>query len=234
MESLWPRIEPLLSQVTKPARYIGGELGAQSPEHMPDAAWPGCSSTRTPTRSGLPNQGLQILYEILNERHRRRGRADVRPVGGHGGGHAVGRDPLLLPGEPPAGPSLRRPGLQPVGRAGLHQRPQPDRPGRGARSTAPTGPLDDPMVVAGGHCAFNPEPLADFVDCFVLGDGEEVVGEINEVLAACKGPAARRTASRARHREDAAPGPVPGARGLRPVLLRGPLRVLASGRPRDR
>jgi radical SAM family uncharacterized protein len=38
-------------------------------------------------------------------------------------------------------------------------------------------------VLAGGHCAFNPEPLADFVDAFVLGDGEEVVGEINEVLA---------------------------------------------------
>ena len=30
--------------------------------------------------------------------------------------------------------------------------------------------------MAGGHCAFNPEPLADFVDAFVLGDGEEVVG----------------------------------------------------------
>ena len=39
-------------------------------------------------------------------------------------------------------------------------------------------------MVAGGHCAFNPEPLADFVDAFVLGDGEEVVGEVNEVLAA--------------------------------------------------
>jgi radical SAM family uncharacterized protein len=42
----------------------------------------------------------------------------------------------------------------------------------------------DPLVVAGGHCAFNPEPLAEFVDCFVLGDGEEVVGELNEVVAA--------------------------------------------------
>ena len=40
-----------------------------------------------------------------------------------------------------------------------------------------------PLVIAGGHCAFNPEPLADFVDVFVLGDGEEVVGEINDVLA---------------------------------------------------
>jgi radical SAM superfamily enzyme YgiQ (UPF0313 family) len=44
--------------------------------------------------------------------------------------------------------------------------------------------LDDPLVVAGGHCAFNPEPLSDFVDCFVLGDGEEAVGEINETVAA--------------------------------------------------
>ena len=42
----------------------------------------------------------------------------------------------------------------------------------------------DALVVAGGHCAYNPEPLADFVDAFVLGDGEEVVGEINEVMAA--------------------------------------------------
>ena len=39
------------------------------------------------------------------------------------------------------------------------------------------------MVVAGGHCAFNPEPLADFIDAFVLGDGEEAVGEVNDVLA---------------------------------------------------
>jgi radical SAM family uncharacterized protein len=41
-----------------------------------------------------------------------------------------------------------------------------------------------PLVVAGGHCAFNPEPLADFVDAFVLGDGEEAVGEVNDVVAA--------------------------------------------------
>src|SRR5690606_38077414 len=46
---------------------------------------------------------------------------------------------------------------------------------------------DAPLVVAGGHCTFNPEPLADFVDAFVIGDGEEVVGEITEVLRECKG-----------------------------------------------
>src|SRR6202020_3634102 len=67
MESLWPRIEPLLSQVTKPARYIGGELGAQSPEHVDGAvAW--LLVYPDTYEIGLPNQGLQILYEILNER----------------------------------------------------------------------------------------------------------------------------------------------------------------------
>ena len=35
-----------------------------------------------------------------------------------------------------------------------------------------------PVVVAGGHAAFNPEPIADFVDAAVLGDGEQAVLEI--------------------------------------------------------
>ena len=43
-----------------------------------------------------------------------------------------------------------------------------------------------PLMVAGGHCTYNPEPLADFVDFFVLGDGEEVIGEITEVVHAWK------------------------------------------------
>ena len=67
MESLWTRVEALLSQVTKPARYIGGELGAQSPEHSPArVSW--LLIYPDTYEIGLPNQGLQILYEILNER----------------------------------------------------------------------------------------------------------------------------------------------------------------------
>lgn len=41
---------------------------------------------------------------------------------------------------------------------------------------------NDPIVVAGGPCAFNPEPLADFIDAFMIGDGEEVMLELNEVI----------------------------------------------------
>ena len=40
----------------------------------------------------------------------------------------------------------------------------------------------DPIVVAGGPCAFNPEPLADFIDAFMIGDGEEVMTELNRVI----------------------------------------------------
>jgi len=41
-------------------------------------------------------------------------------------------------------------------------------------------------VCAGGHCTYNPEPLADFLDFVVLGDGEEVVSEITEVIGEWK------------------------------------------------
>ncbi len=35
----------------------------------------------------------------------------------------------------------------------------------------------DPLIIAGGSCSLNPEPLADFIDVFAIGDGEEVVLE---------------------------------------------------------
>ena len=38
--------------------------------------------------------------------------------------------------------------------------------------------LEHPLVIAGGPCAFNPEPLADFIDLFVIGEGEEVFNEL--------------------------------------------------------
>lgn len=41
---------------------------------------------------------------------------------------------------------------------------------------------DDPIVVAGGPCAFNPEPLADVIDAFMVGDGEEQIVELNRVI----------------------------------------------------
>lgn len=41
---------------------------------------------------------------------------------------------------------------------------------------------EDPIVVAGGPCAFNPEPLADLIDAFMVGDGEEQILDLNRVI----------------------------------------------------
>ncbi len=39
-----------------------------------------------------------------------------------------------------------------------------------------------PLVIAGGHATYNPEPMSDFIDLFVIGEGEEVIIEIAETL----------------------------------------------------
>ncbi|RLC91661.1 MAG: B12-binding domain-containing radical SAM protein, partial [Chloroflexi bacterium] len=39
-----------------------------------------------------------------------------------------------------------------------------------------------PLVIAGGSCAFNPEPMADFMDLFVIGDGEEVTADLIQAV----------------------------------------------------
>jgi radical SAM family uncharacterized protein len=45
----------------------------------------------------------------------------------------------------------------------------------------------NPLIIAGGSCALNPEPMADFIDVFVIGDGEEVILELLEVYRGEKG-----------------------------------------------
>jgi radical SAM family uncharacterized protein len=44
-----------------------------------------------------------------------------------------------------------------------------------------------PLIIAGGSCTLNPEPMADFIDAFVVGDGEEVILEFLEVWRGVKG-----------------------------------------------
>ncbi len=50
----------------------------------------------------------------------------------------------------------------------------------------------DPIVIAGGPCAFNPEPMAKFIDAFVIGDGEAAIVEIGEMLKDAKSASKKR------------------------------------------
>ncbi|MEE2645782.1 MAG: B12-binding domain-containing radical SAM protein, partial [Actinomycetota bacterium] len=67
MSSIWPQLEEILDDVQKPARYIGCEDGVITPQHHPSkVSW--LLTYPDTYEVGLPNQGLQILYEIINER----------------------------------------------------------------------------------------------------------------------------------------------------------------------
>jgi radical SAM family uncharacterized protein len=188
MDSLWERVELLLGTVSKPARYVGGEQGARDVRHVAAAvAW--LLIYPDTYEIGLPNQGLQILYELLNDRDNAVAERTYAPwIDMEAAMRAAGVPLFSVENHLPArafdvlafnlsAELVYTNVLNMIDLAGL-----------AVRSAERRG--DDPLVLAGGHCAFNPEPLADFVDAFVLGDGEEVVGEINEVL--CSWHAGRR------------------------------------------
>ena len=181
-QSLWTRVEAILPDVQKPARYVGGEEGARSPVHGGGrVAWLLCYPDTY--EIGLPNQGLQILYELLNDRDDALAERSYAPWIDMESVMRAGGVPLFsvenhLPARAfdvlafnVSAELVYTNVLNMIDLAGLAVRSASRDPG-------------DPLVVAGGHCVFNPEPLADFVDAFVIGDGEEVVGEVNELLAA--------------------------------------------------
>ncbi len=184
MSSVWTQLEPHLAGVEKPARYIGLELGAQRPDAGQGAvSW--LLTYPDTYEIGLPNQGLQILYEILNERHdavaersyapwgdlesvMRREHIPLFSVDTHRPGHEFDVLAFNLSAELTYTNLLNC-----VDLAGVPVRAAERRP-------------EHPLVAAGGHCTYNPEPLADFLDFVVLGDGEEVVSEITQVIGGWK------------------------------------------------
>jgi hypothetical protein len=67
VESVFPRLEPLLPRVRKPIQYVGGEVGSVVKDwDAAEVRWALCYPDAYEV--GLPNQGIQILYEVLNER----------------------------------------------------------------------------------------------------------------------------------------------------------------------
>jgi radical SAM family uncharacterized protein len=49
-----------------------------------------------------------------------------------------------------------------------------------------------PLIIGGGSCALNPEPMADFFDAFAIGDGEEMIVEVVDSLRRCRRDGSRR------------------------------------------
>ncbi len=185
-EFVWEILEPNLPLVQKPSRYIGCELGVVEPDWDKSANPVSWLLTYPDTYEiGLPNQGLQILFEIINEHPNavaergyapwsdleKRMRAQGIPffsVDTHRS--AAGFDVFAFN----LSAELNYTNLlNCIDLAGV--------PIHAGERT-----IEHPLVIAGGHCTYNPEPLADFLDAVVMGDGEEVVTEITDVIAAWK------------------------------------------------
>jgi radical SAM family uncharacterized protein len=179
-ESIFGRLEPLLPSVQKPIQYVGGELNStQKDWSSTDVRW--ALMYPDAYEVGLPNQGVQILYEVLNERDWVLAERT----------YAVWPDLERLMREHGI-PQFTVDNHRPVRAFDLLGVSFSTELGYTNLLTAldlagiPLHAVDrtelDPVVIAGGHAAFNPEPIADFVDAAVLGDGEEIVLAISDVV----------------------------------------------------
>jgi radical SAM family uncharacterized protein len=176
-DSVWHLLEPVLTSVRKPARYVGGEGNITVKDHAgTDSAW--LLIYPDAYEVGQPNQGIQILYEVLNERPTTVAERSYAPW--------VDLEEVMRErGIPFFSLETHRP-MQAfdivafslsteLGYANLLN--CLDLGGVPLRA-ADRGE-DDPLVMIGGHAAFNPEPLAPFVDVVCAGDGEEFVLEVD-------------------------------------------------------
>jgi radical SAM family uncharacterized protein len=184
VRSLFPRLEALLPHVQKPIQYVGGELNSTVKDwDATDVRW--ALMYPDAYEVGVPNQGVMILYEVLNE----------QPDTLAERTYSVWPDMEALMREhglPQFTVDAHRPvsafdvlGLSFATELGYtNMLLALDLAGIPFNSADRT--MDHPIVIAGGHSAFNPEPIADFIDCAVLGDGEQAVLEITDVIRAWK------------------------------------------------
>jgi radical SAM family uncharacterized protein len=172
-------LERILPGVQKPGRYTGGEFNQVVKD------W-GQVQTKIALvfpdiyDLGMSNLGLAILYELINARQDALAERAYTPWKDMESAMREAGIPLYsletkhplatfdivgfsLPYE-----TLYTNTLNALDLAGIPIRSEE----RGA---------EDPLIIAGGHATFNPEPMHQFIDAFVIGEGEEVIQEVIDV-----------------------------------------------------
>lgn len=178
------QLEPILMKVQKPARYVGGELNSVIKEiDSVDVRFAFCFPDTY--EIGMSHLGMKILYSLLNERQDTWCERVFAP-------ETDFEEQLRKHDIPLYGLESFSP-LQEFDFVGFTLQYElsftnilnmldlgkiPVRADQRSES--------DPLVIVGGPCACNPEPIADFVDLVTLGEGEEVLGEIIDLYKACK------------------------------------------------
>jgi radical SAM family uncharacterized protein len=178
------KLERILPEVQKPARYVGGEYGQTVKDKKAvDTRVALCFPDTY--EIGMSNLGLRILYGLANamdgvwcervfapwgDMESEMRKAEI-PLYALESGDPVGDFDIVAfsLGYEMAYTNV----LNMLDLAGLPLRSD-DRPGL------------TPLVIAGGTCAYNPEPMADFIDLFIIGEGEKVNGEVIELYREAK------------------------------------------------
>ncbi|MDI9456917.1 MAG: TIGR03960 family B12-binding radical SAM protein [Dethiobacteria bacterium] len=171
-------LERLLPLVQKPARYLGNEWNAVKKDHCTTAvrmalAFPDIYEV------GMSNLGLKIIYEIVNRHPEMLLERVFAP--------ATDMEDLMRQNNLPL---FTLESWQPVREfdfVGFTLQYELSYSNvlnmldlAGISFYSEERSSGEPLIIGGGPCAFNPEPLAPFFDLFLLGDGEEALPEILE------------------------------------------------------
>jgi radical SAM family uncharacterized protein len=182
--SIEKTLDRILPKVEKPARYTGGEFNSAVKDW---SATPFHAVLAFPDiyELGMSNLGLAILYDILNRQS------------------GVLAERVYTPW-PDMEAQLREAGLPLYSLETKHPLSDFDLIGfslpyeqlytnvltmldlGGVPLLASERDERHPLVIAGGHATYNPDPMADFIDAFVIGEGEEVIVEIVEAIREVK------------------------------------------------
>ena len=190
MSSLEEQLQFILPRVQKPARYLGNEWNAVRKD-FEDVKARMALCFPDLYEVGMSNLGLKILYEVVNQRNDALLERAFAPAADL---EALMRSESLplfsLESKKPIGEfdlvgfSLQYElsytnilNMLDLAQIPLYSRERGD---------------GHPLVVAGGPCAFNPEPLAPFFDLILLGDGEEALPELLDRYMALGGRSAAR------------------------------------------
>ena len=178
------KLDQLLKRVEKPGRYIGGEFNSivkngEDVEANFAFAFPDLYEI------GMSYLGLQILYNVLNKKQNIYCQRVFAP--------AADMEELMRQENVPLMTLETKTPIKEMDFVGFTL--QYEMSYSTVLNMLELGgiPLyskergeEDPIIAAGGPCAYNPEPLADFIDLFVIGDGEKALPELLEKYIQCK------------------------------------------------
>lgn len=170
------RLEKVLLTVQKPGRYVGGEFNQvvkpwDTVEAHVALVFPDIYDI------GIPNLGIGILYEGINNRLDANAERAYLPW--------IDMEKVMLENSIPLYSLETKHALLDFDIIGItlpYETLYTNALQVLSLSQIPLYAKDrnekHPLIIAGGHATFNPEPVADFFDAFVIGDGEEVIHDI--------------------------------------------------------